>query len=87
MSHSSASPVEDSIPQGKDLKSRDEADLKEVPQHASEAVINDRHAGASKMGRHGPSRKAELSAYMAIAASAFGLISDGCKLQCQLFAQ
>ncbi|EPS95610.1 hypothetical protein FOMPIDRAFT_1019364 [Fomitopsis schrenkii] len=58
---------------GKDLKTIDE--VKETPQ--PEALFDERHAVASETQRHSLSRKAELSAYMAIAASAFGLISDG----------
>lgn len=60
---------------GKDLKTIDE--VKETPQ--PEALFDERHAVASETQRHSLSRKAELSAYMAIAASAFGLISDGCE--------
>ena len=58
---------------GQEKESKDE--VSEGP------VLNGCHAVASRPRRHDLSRKAELSAYMAIAASAFGLISDGCELQ------
>ena len=60
-----------------DVKTKDE--VGEAP------VFHDRPAVASRQRRRGLSRKAELSAYMAIAASAFGLISDGCELQQRFF--
>lgn len=80
MAHSGLlSPVEDSnrAPE-QDIKTKDE--VEEAP------VLNDRPALASRQRRQGLSRKAELSAYMAIAASAFGLISDGCEPQRRFFA-